>query len=55
MIQKYARHIGSYSCTFYISVFINFYTLHIYSRLPKLGTINEMDTVHQEPEGMVQY
>ena len=42
MVQKYAKHTGSYSCTFY-------------SRLPRLRTMNEMDTVHQEPEGMVQY
>ena len=55
MVQKYAKHIGSYSCSLYISVFINVYTLHIYSRLPRPGTMNEMDTVHQEPEGMVQY
>ena len=37
---------GSYSCTFYI---------HIYSRLPRPGTMNEVDTVYQEPEGMVHY
>ena len=54
-VQKYAKHTGSYSCTFYISVFINVYTLYIYSRLPRPGTMNERDTVHQEPEGMVQY
>ena len=41
-----AKHTRSYSCTFYI---------HIYSRLPRSGTMNEVDTVHQEPEGMVQY
>ena len=29
--------------------------IHIYSRLPRPRTMNEMDTVHQEPEGMVQY
>ena len=46
MVKKYAKHTGSYSCTFYI---------HIYSRLPRPRTMNEMDTVHQEPEGMVQY
>ena len=46
MVQKYAKHTGSYSCTFYI---------HIYSRLPRPGTMNEMDIVPQEPEGMVQY
>ena len=46
MVQKYAKHTGSYSCTFYI---------HIYSRLPKPGTMNEIDIVHKEPEGMVQY
>ena len=43
-VQKYAKHTGYYSCTFYI-----------YSRLPRLGTMNEMDTVYQESEGMVQY
>ena len=36
----------AYSCTFYI---------HIFSHLPRPGTMNEMDVVHQEPEGMVQY
>ena len=44
MVQKYAKHTGSYSCTFYI-----------YSHLSRPGTMNEVDTVHQEPEGMVQY
>ena len=29
--------------------------IYIYSRLPRPGTMNEMDTVHQGPEGMVQY
>ena len=28
--------------------------IHIYSHLPRPGTMNEMDTVHQEAEGMVQ-
>ena len=46
MVQKYAKHTGSYSCTFYI---------HIYSRLLRPGTMNEMDIVPQELEGMVQY
>ena len=40
---------------FGISVFINVYLLHIYRRLPTPETMNEMDAVHQEPEGMVQY
>ena len=53
--QKYAKHTGSSSCTFYMSAFINVYKLHIYSRLPRPGTMNERDIVHQEPEGMVQY
>ena len=46
MVQKYAKHTGSYSCTFYI---------HIHNRLPRPGTMNEMDIIHQEPKGMVQY
>ena len=37
-VQKCAKHTGSYSCTVYISVFINVYTLHIYSRLPRPRT-----------------
>ena len=36
MVQKYDKHTRSYSCTFYIL---------IYSRLPRSGTMNEMDIV----------
>ena len=46
MVQKYAKHTGSYSCTFYI---------HIYSRLPRPGSMNEMDIARRHGTILYEY
>ena len=59
MVQKYAKHTGYSDLYIFMSRYLIRLlftcTFYIYSRLPRPGTMNEMDTVHQEPEGMVQY
>ena len=65
MFQDFVIKIGTYGTQGYTVryrsmlsilglIHVLFY-IHIYSSLPRSGTMNEMDIVHQELKGMVQY